>query len=115
MRANAGLRPLTLNSASSNEAREHSCDEDEHGDFDERGSDGSEPSDRIRAAGVQFSTFGENLRLVGTSGTTLQDAVNKTLAHIDFTKNILNSNFNRVGIGAVYDNGVLWLTEDFTG
>jgi uncharacterized protein YkwD len=115
MRTNAGLQPLSLNATTSTEARQHSCDEDRHGDFDERGSDGSEPGDRIKGAGVSFNTFGENLRVVGTSGTTLQDAVDATLTHVAFTKNILNPNFRQVGIGAVYDNGVLWLTEDFTG
>jgi uncharacterized protein YkwD len=115
MRSNAGLQPLTLDTTTSNEARSHSCDEDRHGDFDERGSNGSEPSDRIKGAGVSFTTFGENLRVVGTRGTTLQDAVDATLTHVDSSTNILNPNFTKVGIGAVYDNGVLWLTEDFTG
>jgi uncharacterized protein YkwD len=116
-RSAALLPPLRLNTASSNAARKHSCDDRDRGDDGERGSDGSMPSDRLRAEGVSFFVNAENLGLA--DGATAGDAL--TTIHADLlddvaaTANILNPAFKEVGIGAVYLDGVMWLTEDFTG
>jgi uncharacterized protein YkwD len=111
------LPPLTLNTASSNAARKHSCDDRERGDDGEQGSDGSSPSDRLHAEGVSFLVNAETLGLA--DGATASDALatihSDLLDEVTSQANILNPAFKEVGIGVVYLDGVMWLTEDFTG
>lgn len=116
-RSAALLPPLTLNAASSTAARKHSCDDRDRGDDGDQGSDGSMPADRLRAEGVSFSLNAENLGLAeGATATDALDTIHSDLLY-DLTSkaNILNPAFTEVGIGAVYVDGVMWLTEDFTG
>jgi uncharacterized protein YkwD len=116
-RSAALLPPLTMNTSSSNSARDHSCDQHQHGDFGERGSDGSMSADRMRAAGVTFTVNAENNGVAesssGAEATSLiqSDFLGDPLA----SANVLNPAFTQVGIGAVYLDGVMYLTEDFTG
>ena len=101
----------------SNAARKHSCDDRERGDDGEQGSDGSMPSDRLHAEGVNFLVNGENMGLAegATPGDALDAIHSDLLNEATATANILNPAFKQVGIGVVYINGVMWLTEDFTG
>jgi uncharacterized protein YkwD len=74
-------------------------------------------ADRMRAAGVPFVVNAENngvaeaATAAGALGIIRSDFVDEATS----TANMLNPAFTQVGIGAVYSNGVLWLTEDFTG
>jgi uncharacterized protein YkwD len=116
-RAAAFLPPLTMNTASSDAARKHACDMHDHGQLGERGSDGSMSADRMRAAGVPFLVNAENDGLAtNLSATAALSSIESSLLGDATSKaNILNPAFTRVGIGAVYLYGELWLTEDFTG
>jgi len=120
-RVAAGVPLLTLNSALSVGARQHSCDMFEHQQLNHVGSDGSSPFQRIAAVGVTYRTAGEN---IGTaSGYGVTGGVNtidlqmmaEPLAPGTHHWNIVNPAYTQVGVGVIYANGQVWLTEDFTG
>jgi uncharacterized protein YkwD len=87
------------------------------GSVDERGSDGSTAVGRLSAAGILFLISGENVGYgAGTSGTSALSAIEENLLNQASSRaNVLYPAFTQVGIGAVYVNCELWLTEDFTG
>jgi uncharacterized protein YkwD len=116
-RSAAFLPPLTLNTASSDAARKHSCDMHENGYVGERGSDGSTSADRMRAAGVPFLVNAENVGVATDLAATdaLRSIEAAFLSGASSKANILNPAFTQVGIGVVYIAGGMWLTEDFTG
>jgi uncharacterized protein YkwD len=116
-RAAAFLPPLTMNTASSDSARKHSCDMHDQGHTGEQGSDGSMSADRMHAANVPFLVNAENSGLATDLAATdaLSSIESSLLGDASSRANILNPAFTQVGIGAVYLDGQLWLTEDFTG
>ncbi|MGB2874501.1 MAG: CAP domain-containing protein [Gaiellaceae bacterium] len=116
-RSAAFLPALTMNTASSDAARKHSCDMHEHGNKGEQGSDGSMSADRMRAAGVPFLVNAENNGLATDLAATnaLTSIEGDLLTGASSKANILNPAFTQVGIGAVYLDGEMYLTEDFTG
>jgi uncharacterized protein YkwD len=116
-RAAAFLPPLTMNTASSDSARNHSCDMHNQGHTGELGSDGSMSADRMHAAGVPFLVNAENNGLATDLAATdaLSSIESSLIGDASSRANILNPAFTQVGIGAVYLDGQLWLTEDFTG
>jgi uncharacterized protein YkwD len=116
-RAAAFLPPLTMNTASSDAARKHSCDMHDHGHKGEQGSDGSMSADRMNAAGVPFLVNAENDGLATdlAAADGLSSIESSLLGEASSKANILNPAFTQVGVGAVYLDGELWLTEDFTG
>ena len=63
----AGLAPLRTNAKLSAAARRHAEDLARTARMDHAGSDGSTPSERIRAAGYRFRACGENLAWGQTS------------------------------------------------
>jgi uncharacterized protein YkwD len=116
-RAAAFMAPLTMNTASSNSARKHSCDMHDHGHKGEQGSDGSMSADRMNAAGVPFLVNAENDGLATDLAATdaLSSIESGLLGDSVSRANILNPAFTQVGVGVVYVDGEMWLTEDFTG
>jgi uncharacterized protein YkwD len=116
-RSAALMRPLTLNTTSSNTARKHSCDERDHGDVAEHGSDGTTSADRLRASGMLFTLNAESLgvAVAPTESDALTALNSDLLTSASLTANALNPAFTQVGIGVVYLDGVMLLTADFTG
>jgi uncharacterized protein YkwD len=116
-RAAANLPPLTLSTALSNSAREHSCDMEQHGNLDERGSDGSLPSERIAGAGVLSPFTAENIGLAAapTAAEAVAAIHGNLVADATSKANLLNPAYTQVGIGVVYVDGAMWLTQDFSG
>jgi uncharacterized protein YkwD len=116
-RAAHGQRPVSWNDHSSDAARKHACDRFQHGDDGEHGSDGSSSGDRLHAEGVIFLVNAEN------NGWSAGDVADDALAALQTDllgdplaeANVLNPAFSQVGVGAVYQDGELYLTEDFTG
>lgn len=119
---NQGLNPNTISSSAKqplafdllliDAARSHSqwmLDEDT---FQHQGSGGSSAGDRIRNAGYQFTTWGENIGYTGTTGTL--DPSSATLSvHQGLFKssghrvNMLSNSFREVGLAT--------LTGDYKG
>ena len=111
------LPSLSTNATLANAAREHSCDMQQHGDLNDRGSDGSTPSERIGAAGIPFSSAAENIgTAAGASPLAAAGTIDgNILSSPVYRANMLNPLFAQVGVGVVYVNGQAWATEDFVG
>lgn len=120
-RAAAGVAPLKLNATLSMASQQHSCDMFRHQLISHTGSDGSSPLQRIQSTGVSLTTWGEN---IGTaSGLGLAGDINQIdsammaepLTAYDHHWNIVHAAFTQAGLGIIYVNGQVWLTEDFVG
>jgi uncharacterized protein YkwD len=97
-RAAAFLPALTMNTSTSDAARKHSCDM----------RDGGGKGDDRNGENVGYATgFSEEDSLSSIETDLLSDPIANA--------NILNPFFTQVGIGVVYQDGEMWLTEDFTG
>jgi uncharacterized protein YkwD len=105
-----GLRPLVADPELTDVARRHSADMFARGYFAHDTPEGIDPFDRIRAAGVQFATAGENLALA----PTVQVAHTGLMNSPGHRANILRGEFGRVGIG-IMDGGVrgLMVSQEF--
>ena len=120
-RAGDGLAPLRLDAALSDEARAHSCDMFRHQHLDHMGSDGLSPFQRMSGAGVSYSSAGENIGMSDGFGLTNGiktidgEMMAEPSAYGDHRWNIVNSRYAAVGIGVIYAQNQVWLTEDFTG
>jgi uncharacterized protein YkwD len=120
-RATASARSLRLDAALSGVSREHSCDMELQSKLGHTGGDGSSPFQRIAAAGITYTSAGENVGTAtgyGLSGgvSTIDGAMfAEPLAQGNHHWNIVNAGYILVGIGIIYTNGRVWLTEDFVG
>ncbi|MEO7003268.1 MAG: CAP domain-containing protein [Ktedonobacterales bacterium] len=120
-RAAAGAPPLTLNQTLSRASRAHSCDMFLHQKLNHLGSDGATPQQRIAATGISYHTWAENIGYTINSGLT--NGINRTDAammsepdaNYDHHFNIVNLANTQVGLGVIYANGQMWMTEDFIG
>jgi uncharacterized protein YkwD len=115
-RAAVLLLPLTLNTTSSDATRKHSCDESGRNDQHQDAS-GASTASLIPTSGAPLGVNAENFGFAdGSTATDALAGIQWDLA-ADPTSiaNILNPAFTQVGIGAVYQNGTMWLTEDFAG
>jgi len=120
-RAAAGVPALALDNTLRTEAREHSCDMQQHHHLSHTGSGGSTPFQRIRAAGVTYRVAGENIG--ETTGYALtagidrddRDMMAEPLTPGNHHANIVSPAYTRVGLGVIYLGGQLYFTEDFVG
>src|SRR5450756_1388574 len=106
LRVQNGLLPLALSSSLSAAAQRHSEDMAATGNVDHTGSDGSTPLNRIQAAGYghwrDFSYYGENI--YGGQSDTVEIAWNFWINSSPHLKNLLNTHYREVGIGAAPGN-----------
>ncbi|MFI9253907.1 CAP domain-containing protein [Streptomyces sp. NPDC053069] len=107
-RAKAGCRPLTLNTALTKAAQDHSADMAAHQNMSHTGSDGSAPGDRITAAGYDWSAYGEN---VAYGYSTADEVMAGWMSSPGHRANILNCSFQQIGVGLAQP-GSYW-TQDF--
>ena len=85
---------------------DHSVDMETNNYFSHTGLDGSNPGQRITAAGYVWQSYGENI----ASGYTSEQAVmNGWLNSEGHCKNIMNADFKDMGVGR---DGNYW-TQDF--
>jgi len=87
-------------------AYDHSLDMRTHNYFSHTGLDGSDPGQRITAAGYSWDAWGEN---IANGYTTEQAVMNAWLASEGHCKNIMNGDFKDMGAGR---EGNYW-TQDF--
>jgi len=87
-------------------AYDHSVDMNKQGYFSHTGFDGSDPAQRITAAGYYWSTWGEN---IAEGYSTEQIVINAWLGSEDHCMNIMNGAFKDIGVGR---DGNYW-TQDF--
>lgn len=109
-RVKRGLQPLKPDPEMTAVARAHSKDMFARGYFSHYTPEKKDPFDRMNAAGVQFTTAGENLAL----GQTLQICHTGLMNSPGHRANILNKSFGRLGIG-ILDGGFhgLMISQEF--
>jgi uncharacterized protein YkwD len=108
-REKAGVPKLEWDAHLAQAARAHSELMLENGDLSHQFS--KEPSLLRRAAvtGSRFTSVGENVAMAGSVG----DAHESLMRSEPHRENILNQDFNALGIAIVEDHGKLWVTQDF--
>lgn len=102
-RNDQGLPSYSSNSQLVAAARGHSADMACNEFFSHTGSDGSSSGDRVSAQGYSWSWVGENI-YAGTSATP-QSAFDWWMNSAPHRANLLNSNYQDIGIGYVYLSG----------
>lgn len=107
----AGLQPLIMDAKLQKLARSHSQDMLKRGYFSHYTPDGLSPFDRMNAADIEYTYGGENLALAPSTDLAMQGL----MASPGHRANILNPNFNKVGIGAI-DGGIygIMFSQEFT-
>lgn len=98
-RAKYGLRPVRINLLLNQVALGHSEDMAMQDFFDHIGLDGSEPWDRMRAAGYQYSVAAENIAAGFMSPEAVVQAWMDSPGHRD---NILAPDVEEIGVGYYY-------------
>ncbi len=110
-RKSKGLPELKIDEKLREVARNHARDMFSRGYFSHYAPEGLSPFDRMKNAGIIYVYAGENLALAPDANKAEQGLMNSE----GHRENILNSNFNKVGIGVV-DAGIYgrMFTQDFT-
>ncbi|MGC2332187.1 MAG: CAP domain-containing protein [Candidatus Acidiferrales bacterium] len=107
-------RPLRWDGRLASVARLHSEEMAREGFFGHEGMDGSEPSNRVTRAGVQWRSTGENIakcRDVAEAEALFMDEPKFRQNH---RGNILNPDYTHIGIGiARGPDGMLYVTQEF--
>ncbi|MEU2261383.1 sigma-70 family RNA polymerase sigma factor [Streptomyces sp. NPDC019645] len=109
-RSKAGCGPVRSNDKLETAARRHSEDMAARGYFDHTSPDGSDPGDRITAAGYRWSTYGENIARGQQSPSSVMDSWMNSPGH---RANILNCSFKELGVGIHDGSGGPWWTQAF--
>ncbi|MTI80379.1 MAG: serine protease [Firmicutes bacterium] len=106
----AGKDPLVLDAEISKVAQVKSQDMADNDYFSHYSPTYGSPFDMLKDFGVSYGWAGENLAL-HTSIKSAHDALMDSDGH---RENILNENFNKIGIGVVKDGYSLYITQMFT-
>jgi uncharacterized protein YkwD len=87
---------LAWNGLLAKAAYDHSNDMKMNGYFSHTGRDNRSPGERIKAAGYNWRTYGENIAM----GQTTEQIVMKSWLNSEgHCKNIMNKNFKEIGVG----------------
>lgn len=113
-RADRGIARLCVHPALQKAARAHSTDMINRDFFSHTNPSGKTSGARIKAAGYNYRTAGENIAW-GTGVAGSPDSIHKSwMGSSGHRTNILNKGFRKVGIGAAsgtyrsYNNAVMW-------
>ncbi|MFF1380598.1 sigma-70 family RNA polymerase sigma factor [Streptomyces sp. NPDC058308] len=109
-RAKAGCGPVRSNGKLATAAAKHSADMAARDYFDHTSPDGTDPGDRITAAGYRWSTYGENIARGQRSPASVMDSWMNSPGH---RANILNCDFKELGVGINNGSGGPWWTQAF--
>ncbi|MBU0465289.1 MAG: hypothetical protein KKE12_17095, partial [Proteobacteria bacterium] len=106
------VQPVVLNAKLIQAARLHSQDMIDRDYFDHYSLDGKSPFDRMEDAGYQYSTAGENLALIGSTGPIDEVAtvlelhdnlfIDENYPDRGHRVNILKEDFKEVGVGVAF-------------
>ncbi|MEU6868740.1 CAP domain-containing protein [Streptomyces sp. NPDC046876] len=107
-RAAAGCPAVTLNAQLTKAAQDHSTDMAQHATMSHTGSDGSDPGQRITAAGYTWSSYGENVAYGYSTPAQVMDGWMNSPGH---RRNILDCSYKEIGIGLAQPNS--YWTQDF--
>lgn len=108
------LAPVRMQEDLRTVARKHSLDMAEKDYFDHVNPARQAPHDRLRLAGVTDVVSGENLAKIGGYPNPTQKAEKGLMESPGHRANILNHDYNAVGIGIIRDRrGVYYFTQNF--
>jgi uncharacterized protein YkwD len=122
-RTNEGLSTLSFDNGLAEVARKHSQDMIDRQFFDHINPDGFSPFDRMKQAGISFSTAGENIELVyqdygcgdGSSSAIAQCLFDGWMNSPGHRENMMDRYYHKEGLGVVIDsNGAVYATELFS-
>ena len=99
-RADNGLKPLRLNTALTDAAKEHSRDLAKWDRISHYGSDGSNPWDRVKRTGYKPKLAAEN---VGTGQASFEEVLRGWKESPGHNKNLLLSDAREMGLALVQD------------
>lgn len=111
-RALEGLPALVWDDDVAEVATQHSIDMDVRDYFSHTNPDGALPWDRLTAAGVPYSSAGENIYWASWSATAAQ-AVEAWMNSPGHRDNILRTGWTHTGIGVHEGSGGSWWTQVF--
>ena len=109
-RQNAGLNALAWDEEAAQAAYDHCVDMDVRGFFAHDNPDGQIPGQRMTAAGVSWSTWGENIARGQPNPAAVMNAWMNSSGH---RANILYPAFTHLGVGVHDSSGGPWWTQDF--
>ncbi|MFE0626001.1 CAP domain-containing protein [Streptomyces sp. NPDC058864] len=109
-RASAGCRPVTLEDRLTEAAQDYTDVMARSGELSHTGPDGSTMAGRVEAAGYQWSALGENIAVGQRTAAAVMDAWMHSEGH---RANILNCNFEQIGVGVNTSSNGPWWTQDF--
>jgi len=105
-----GLKPLALNADLSLLARKKSKDMLDKNYFDHKSPAYGSPADMLSKAGFKWKNVGENIAFGQKTAAEVMEAWMKSPGH---RANILNTNYEQIGIGFVQEKGSLLWTQHF--
>lgn len=110
-RRQAGLPALVMSPLAREVAQQHSNEMFRHGYLSHTNKEGKSPPERLREAGISFTSASENIAFA----PSVESAFNALMDNTNQRRNILSDQFRRIGIG-IYDGGIwgIMMTQDFT-
>ncbi|WP_291650272.1 CAP domain-containing protein [Clostridium sp.] len=115
-RAAAGLPALSYNGTMEHYARIKSKDMGDRGYFDHKDPQGKLITEQMKADGVSYSAWGENIAYIqGVSGnaTLATQFMDNWMNSPGHRANILSSNFSSIGIGVYKIGNTYYATQEF--
>lgn len=109
-RAGAGRAPLLWHDGAGAVGQAHNRDMRDRGFFDHTNPSGQDPGDRISAAGIQTSGWGENIARGQPTPTAVMNSWMNSTGH---RTNILRTSFTHMGVGVLEGSGGPWWTQVF--
>lgn len=108
-RANAGLSKFSFSEQLSHAAQSHTELLVEHGQLSHQFQGEPGLADRVGATGLRYEASGENVALA----SNIEEAHQGLMHSLPHRANILNPQYNEVGISVMVRHGTLFVTEDF--
>ncbi|GKX65079.1 CAP domain-containing protein [Inconstantimicrobium mannanitabidum] len=115
-RAKAGVSQLSYNSTMEHYARIKSQDMGDRGYFDHKNPEGKYMSDIMKADGVNYMAWGENIAYIGgvTGNSTLADNfMTNWMNSPGHRANILSTNYSSIGVGVYKIGDTYYATQEF--
>jgi uncharacterized protein YkwD len=111
-RAKNGLSPLKTNSQLTSLAGNYAQDMINRNFFAHSNPEGQTPFDRMKAAGISYTSAGENIA-INNNVTAAETAFMNSSGH---KANILNKDYTDVGVGVRYkSDGSVYVVQEFIG
>ncbi|OPJ59683.1 CAP domain-containing protein [Clostridium chromiireducens] len=110
-RTEAGLQPLTMDNTLVQVARYKSNDMIQNNFFDHTNPDGTKWTNWLQDIGYKYTTTGENIAYNTSDPVELFNQWWNSPGH---RANMMNSSYNKVGIGVIFGNGKYMGSQEFS-